>query len=124
MLVLEKRKGGELGMANVMILDEDKVHGERLATELRGACHQVFLYGNVPSAVRELRAPAVSWDIVILNVSNRSRPWCSILHELHEASGAVASLSAPFFLCLSTRTMDLQFAVQIEHSGARFVYEE
>lgn len=105
-------------MYRALIIDHDLLHAERLIQELPALGLRPELVQTPAEAI--VRLLASRYDLVIINISERSRPWLSILDELHEARHE----APPLFLCVSNHQLDPHFELAIESKGARYVFEQ
>jgi DNA-binding NarL/FixJ family response regulator len=109
-------------MHAVILIDGDEKHAEALADRLRARSLDVIRHVKSNTALSMLKRRGTPCDLVLINVSDSSRPWLRILRELQEACFSFSHCH-PLVLCLSTVKREPQFELQIERLGARFVYE-
>jgi len=116
-----KESGASPGQ--VLLIDYDLPHAGRLSEYLRMHGLSVEISLRVPDAARRLRRASAQCEIVVLiNVSNPSRPWLQNLRTLIEASHA-SDCVVSGFLCVSAMRREPLFEFQVEQMGARLVYE-
>ena len=109
-------------MYTALIIDEDHGHAQRIAGAVRSRHLAVGVASSPEDALRLFRSQMRGPHLVILNVSDPSQPWLSILRELRTAI-EISRQELCLFLCVSTRRTDALFELQIEKLGGRFVYE-
>ena len=111
-------------MINMLLIDDDVAHAERVGITLAQRGLAVTRVADVGEAIKRLQAQARAWEIVVIVFGDHSRPWLSILHNLQEAAWNGAFPEVPFFLCVSKRDLGTDFEIRIERMGARYAYEE
>ena len=111
------------GVPHVLLLDRDSEHRQRLCQRLLGKDLAIETCLEVRDAVRKLREHAGRYDLVIVSVSDLSRPWDRILHALQEAAHHSRRHMGPLFLCTTKAKKLLQLRLTIEQMGARLAYE-
>jgi CheY-like chemotaxis protein len=113
----------EQGFSNVLLIDEAADHAQNLTRCLEGMGLHVEPCPKLRDALNRLQMLAGRYDLVLVVISNPSRPWDLILHDLQEATHQSRHQRRPFFLCVTkTRTL-LQLRLTIEQMGARLAYE-
>ncbi len=110
-------------MPSTLIIDNDQVHSTEIAGRLRARQFTLTTRRDPKDALQALLREPSAWDVVVVNVSDVSQPWLTILRRLLEASANSSSSPAPLFLCTSRIKRDPQFQLAIERLGVRFVYE-
>jgi DNA-binding NarL/FixJ family response regulator len=108
-------------MSRVLIIDKDEIHRNSLAQRLR--THQLILTASCESSSFAALVGESLTDVVVVNVSDISRPWLEILRRLQETCSNHFSSYPPLFLCTSRIKRDPQFQLALERLGVRFVYE-
>jgi DNA-binding response OmpR family regulator len=111
-------------MPNVLLIDNDAAHGERVGIMLAQRGLAVTCVADIGEAIKRLRVRAREWEIVVLVFGDQSRPWFSILQSLQEAAWHGTLPEVPSFLCVSKRDLGTDFELRIERMGARYAYEE
>ena len=109
-------------MYTAILIDDDKMHAEVLAARLRARGLDVARHEDADRALFVLTRTRRPCDLVLINVSDSSQPWLKIVGELQKACFSFSRCN-PLILCLSTVKREPQFELQVEHLGARFVYE-
>lgn len=110
-------------MPRVLLVDTDQRHAECVRGVLGFHGIEVDTYQDPEQAVARLRRSGNDYDVVILNVSNTSSPWVSILARLHAALHESGASPAPLLLCTSTTKQSPEFELLIERMGARYACE-
>lgn len=111
-------------MTSVLLIDDDDAHAERVGATLAQRRLTVTRVAEIGEGIKRLQSQAHAWDIVVLVIGDRSRPWFTILHSLQEVAWHGALPEVPFFLCASERDLGLDFELRIERMGARYACEE
>jgi ActR/RegA family two-component response regulator len=107
----------------VLLIDEDCQHAEQLSGQLQRRGVMVSLAKDVLEAEKQLRRTIHAYEVVILILADRSKPWLSILRRMLEASRQRELPIGPLFLCVSRIAREAEFQLQIEGMGARYVLE-
>jgi hypothetical protein len=110
-------------MYKTLLIDADSVHADRVIDRLARQELRVELVSDFARAESVLRSPASSFELVIVNVSDRAQAWIPILGNLQRACRESGRPSLPLFLCVSTRRREPLFELEIERKGARYVFE-
>lgn len=111
-------------MISALLIDNDAEHAERMRDSLvqRGlAVSHVFDFGQ---AIEMLREKPRKCEIVMLVIADIARPWATVLSRLQDASLQGEINGLPLFLCVSKCDFGVDFELQIERMGARYVHEE
>ncbi|HEV2523423.1 MAG TPA: hypothetical protein VGT24_13670 [Candidatus Acidoferrales bacterium] len=80
--------------------------------------------GDLQRAMLRLQQDAARYELVIVNISNPTKPWARIIHDLQEAAFHSSRQLGPFFLCVSSSRQPPELRLALEREGARFVYEK
>jgi len=110
-------------MTNVLLIDDDRVHTERIARVLNQRGLITSRVASIREAIRRLQCRPASFDLVVLAIADRSHPWLEILHQLQQAAWQAGMTTSPFFLCISRIGVGAEFQLQVERMGARLVLE-
>jgi ActR/RegA family two-component response regulator len=108
-------------MPKVLLIDRDAVHAERVSRMLQYHALDVGTCADPQLAILLLRRTSCEYDVVIINVSDQTVPWVSMLAKLQEACFLSNGYPSPMFLCTSTVSRSPEFQLQIERRGARYV---
>ena len=111
-------------MTSVLLIDDDAALAERVGIMLAQRGLAVTRVADIGEAIKRLQVRARAWEIVILVITDLSRPWLTILRSLQEAARQEAFLDVPVFLCVSKRELGVEFQIRIERMGARYACEE
>ena len=111
------------GIPNVLLVDEGADHAQRLRGRLGGIGLHVESCPGLRDAMNRLQKHAGRYDLVLVVISNSSRPWDYILHDLQEAAHQSRCQPGPLFLCVTKCRKLLQLRLTIEQMGARLAYE-
>jgi len=111
-------------MNRVLLIDDDGDHAEQVGIILARRGLAVTRVAEIGEAIKRLEAGGSAWEIVVLVISDHSRPWFTVLHNLQEAAWHGALSDVQLFLCLSKQDLGTDFQLRIEHMGARYACEE
>jgi len=106
----------------ILLVDGDSNRAQQLTGPLQQRGLFIEQCHEVRNAVHRLRQRAGRYALVIVNISDSSRPWDLIFQDLQEAA-AKSSHQGPFFLGISRRRKSLQFQLMLERKGVRLAYE-
>lgn len=109
-------------MQNALIIDKNRHHAERIAELLADRQVESEIAATPAIAGTVLQDRAVTFDLIVLNVADRSGRWLDILDELHEACTR-GGFTPPQFLCVSETEWEPSFELAIERWGARYAFE-
>lgn len=109
------------GIQQILLIDKDCHHAERLNELLRFKRFAVETCDEPQRAVPHLRRKAAQYAVIAINVSDNS-PWVRTLRKLQDACRRPDGHSAPSFLCFSTSKKATDFVLRIERLGARYVF--
>jgi hypothetical protein len=107
----------------LLLIDPDGEHAHQIIQSLTARGLGVDFCINVRQAANRLKQIDGEYDLVIVNISDVSRPWLRLLRFLRESSIQSGVAVGPFLLCVSTAKYDALFELQIERMGGRLVYE-
>ncbi len=107
----------------VLLVDADQTHAERVRELLHLCALEADVCPGHEDAFVRLQQASSDFELVILNVSNDSLPWCTILAKLQAACLQSGVYPSPFFLCISSTRRPSEFELRIERLGARYVHE-
>ena len=110
-------------MTRVLLIDENADHAQQLGLVLAQRGLTVVRAADIEESIRNLRKPGLIYDLVILIMADRSRPWLKVLHKFQQACLQAAFLETPLFLCVAKLQFGPEFQLQIEQRGARYVFE-
>ncbi len=110
-------------MFEMLLIDKDPIHAERLTSRLGRQRLLIDRVATVAEGQSTLRMPESPYDLVIVNVSDNSEAWVRTIADLQQAVRESRKAWPPLILCVSTRKRDPQFELQIERHGARYVLE-
>lgn len=110
-------------MIKALLIDNDRVHAERLEQELNRRGLTTIYVASSREALKQLENRAGSIDLVVLAIADLRQPWLEILHQLQQASWRAGIGEFPLFLCISRPSLRAEFQLQIERMGARHVIE-
>jgi hypothetical protein len=111
------------GLANVLLIDELADHTLQLTLCLERIGLHVEPCSGPRDAMNRLQTHVGRYDLVLVVISNPSRPWDLILHDLQEAAHQSRRQREPLFLCITKSKGLLQLRLTIEQMGARLAYE-
>lgn len=111
-------------MPRVLLIDEDTTHAEEFGRRLAERGLTVIRAEGSGAAIAQLRNREYLCDLVILCMAHRSRPWLEVLRDLQHAGRQAGFREMPLFLCVSRLQLGIDFQLQIERMGARYVFEE
>jgi DNA-binding NtrC family response regulator len=111
-------------MTNLLFIDDDAAHAERLVILLTRRGLAVTYVAEIGDAIKKIQARERAWEIVVFVFGDHSRPWFSVLHNLQEAAWHGALPEVPLFLCVSKRDLGTDVELRVERMGARYVCEE
>jgi ActR/RegA family two-component response regulator len=111
-------------MPRVLLIDEDGGHAEQLGRKLAERGLTVIRAAGSGAAIAQLRNRESVCDLVILCMTDRSRPWLEILRNLQHARLQSGFAELPLFLCVSRLPLGIDVQLQIERAGARYASEE
>ena len=111
-------------MPKVLLIDDDDDHASRLDCVLTERRCIVTRAADCGLAVAMLRTHATMYDLVILSMAGRSRPWLTVLRKLQESGGRAGFLEGPQFICVSRLHLGIDLQLRIEGMGARYASEE
>ncbi len=110
-------------MYRALLIDDDARHAERLIARLQPRPLAIERLRKPEEAIAKLGRHTNGYQLVIVNVSDACYPWLRTLRRLQEVCCQLTGRSAPSFLCLSQSEKPPGFVLQIEHLGARYVFE-
>ena len=110
-------------MTTVLLIDDNADHAEHLGLPLAQRGLSVVRAADFGDAIGKLRNRALIYDLVILIMADRSRPWLTFLRNLQQAGRQEAFFEVPLFLCVSRLHLGPEFQLQIERTGARYAFE-
>lgn len=109
---------------DTLLIDGDAGYAERMIRGLKSRGLRLQLVHNAAEALPILQGRSVAYGLVIIDISDISQPWLTILDQLKDAGSNGGTLRKPSFLCISNRHLDARFELEIERKGARFVHDE
>lgn len=110
-------------MARALVIDEDTNHAEQLLGRLQLRSLVVDRVCSLEHAITKLRRCEEGYALVIINTSDASFEWCRALQKLQATCHQSVGRSGPLLLCISLVQQRPEFILQLERTGARFVYE-
>jgi CheY-like chemotaxis protein len=110
-------------MYRLLLIDQDAIHAERLATCLRERGLAVMIAESVEESVRQLQQRLPSYELVVVVASGMPEQWLAILRRLVGACRQCSMCQGPLFLVASSRKCPPHLRLRIEHLGARYVRE-
>lgn len=111
-------------MIRILLVDDDEDHAFQLNRFLaQRGCLTTRAEPNL-NAIDLLRNAVPGWDLVILVLTDRLRPWLRILYNLQQAAAQDKLFQKPLFLCVSRLRWTFEFELQIEQMGARYACED
>ena len=110
-------------MYRVLLIDQDAIHAERLATRLRQHGLAVLIAASIPEALRRLQQRIPSCELVLIAASGMPDQWLGILRALVQASRQSCLCLGPFFLFAASLKCNPHIRLRIERLGARYVHE-
>ncbi len=117
-------RGREAKMMHLLLIDDDPKHAEDLTAALQARGNlDVQATLSSEEAIDQIRRRAHTYDLVVLNVSDASKPWPSILIRLQGACRFSGHTRGPLFICVSSVRREPQFELSLERKGARYVQE-
>ena len=108
---------------SALLIDQDAMHSQCLIECLAALGLSVELCSTVQRGKIKLSGRDSQFELVVLNVSDASKPWNQFLHVLSETFINSGRAYGPKYLCVSTVQRDFTFVLEIEDMGARYVYE-
>ncbi len=111
-------------MPRILLIDEDHDHAERLRRELAARRLEVIHAADYGEAAGQLRKREPLYDLAVLCMTGPARPWVTVLRDLQSACLQAGLLDIPLFLCVSRAYLGVDLHLQIERTGARYVWEE
>ena len=106
-----------------LLIDDDAHHAGQLVALLQRQSFMAERVRSLEEATARLRCRTQRYELVIVNVSDNSFPWCRALQKLQDACRQWNGRPAPLFLCVSKSQKCPDFVLQIEGTGARYVFE-
>ena len=107
----------------ILIIDNDDNHAQRLTQRLQGRSLILETCQAVRDALRKLGQQADLYELVIINITDSSRPWERIVQDLQEAAAMSKRQQGPSYLCVSRFRKPLLIQLMLERKGARVSYE-
>jgi hypothetical protein len=107
----------------VLLADHDGMHAQQIIQSLRARGIGVDFCVRLQHAANRLKRIGAEYEVVIVNISDISQPWLSLLRLLRESSIQSGVKIEPQLLCVSTILYDAHFELQIERMRGRLVYE-
>lgn len=101
----------------ILLVDSDNNHAQHLTQLLQWRGLFIEQCHEVRNAVRRLRQQAGRYALVIVNISDSSRPWELMLHDLQEAAAQARHHQGPLFLGISRTRKSLHFQLMLERRG-------
>jgi CheY-like chemotaxis protein len=108
-------------MHRVLLVDQDAVHAERLASRLRQHGLVVLIPKSIPEATRRLKQRLPSCELVLVAALGIPDYWLAVLHSLVQASQQSCMCPGPLFLFVSNVKCTPHVRLRVEHLGARYV---
>jgi ActR/RegA family two-component response regulator len=108
-------------MYRLLLIDQDSMHAERLATCLREHGLGVLIAESIEEAARRLQQRLPSFELVVVVTSGMTEQWLVALRRLVEASRQYSMCRGPLFLFASRRKCSPNLRLRIERLGARYV---
>jgi hypothetical protein len=109
---------------SILLVDSDAIHARRFVQCLHGRGVLIEECQSPGDALNTLGRRADCYDLVVVNISDSSKPWERIIYELQEASAQSRRQEGPLFLCISCCRKPPQMQLMLERKGARVAYEE
>jgi ActR/RegA family two-component response regulator len=109
-------------MYRLLLIDQDSMHAERLATCLRERGLGVLIAESIEEAARRLQQRLPSFELVVVVTSGMTEQWLVALRRLVEASRQYSMCQGPLFLFVARRKCSPNLRLQIERLGARYVH--
>lgn len=110
-------------MYRLLLIDQDEIHAERLATFLRRRRLVVTTTASIDEAVSGLRRRIPFYELVVVVASRSPEQWLAILRRLKRACRLSYFFHRPLFLFVSKRKCNPHMRLRIERLGARYVRE-
>ena len=111
------------GTSYVLLIDSDADHSERLAHCLESAGIVTETVVQLSSAAQRLRQNGKQYDVVVVDISNPTKDWSRIVHDLQEVAYQSDRQLGPLFLCISRLRRSPELQLALERKGARVAFE-
>lgn len=110
-------------MYRLLLIDQDAIHAERLASYLRERGLVVLITESTEEAALRLQQRVPSYELVVVVALEMSEQWLGILRKLMQACRQFSVCHGPLFLFASRRKCAPYLRLRIERLGARYVRE-
>ena len=102
-----------------LLVDADRCHSAQLSKSLERIGLVVDICSEVATAVGKLHLGGDRYELVVVDISNPTKAWGRIIHDLKESAHQSNSRRSPFFLCVSSSKQPPALHLALERKGAR-----
>lgn len=110
--------------SRALLVDPDPHHAQKVLHQLEKIGIAVDTCGDLRAAAARLRMSSTPYELVLVEISDRTKSWERIIHNLQEAAHQSHHQPTPFFLCISRSRTSPELRLALERKGARLAYEE